>query len=346
MAGFLLGELAKALNLELHGDPDCRISSAAPLYRAQPDELAFLSDRRRRKELSTTEAGAVILTAALADHYPGNRLISDSPHADFARAMYLLYPREVPEYGVHPKAIISPSAELADHVTIGPGTVIEEGASIGEGSVIGAGCVVEKDAIIGRNCKIHSNVTIAHGVCIGDRVEIHSGAVLGADGFGLAKEGERWIKVPQIGTVVIGDDVEIGANTTIDRGALDDTVLEQGVKLDNQIQVGHNVRIGAHTAIAGCVGIAGSAVIGARCTIGGAAGILGHLRIVDDVHITAMSLVTSSITEPGSYSSGTPLEKSEEWHRNCVRFKQLDQMAKRLKKLEKQIAEMSKDIGG
>lgn len=337
MRGMSLGEIAELLRLELQGDSTLVVSNVAPLDRAQKGELTFLNDRRRLQELQKSDAGAVLLSHQLSHHYTGNKLISDNPHADFARITRLLFPPRESSQTIHPTAVVSASAELGEGVEIGANTVIGDRVVVGEKSIVGPGCVIEEDARLGNECRLHPNVTIAHSVRIGSRVEIHSGATIGADGFGLAIDGDQWIKVPQIGSVWIGDDVEIGANTTIDRGAMIDTVLERGVKLDNLIQIAHNVRIGANTAIAACVGIAGSASIGERCTIGGAAVVLGHLEIVDDVHITAMSLVTKSIDEPGTYSSGTPLEKNNLWHRNFVRFKQLDEMAKRIAVLEKKL---------
>jgi UDP-3-O-[3-hydroxymyristoyl] glucosamine N-acyltransferase len=214
-------------------------------------------------------------------------------------------------------------------------TVIEEDVEIGEATSIGAGSVIEKGAIIGKNCRIHSRVTIGYQVKLGGRCELHSGVVLGSDGFGLVLHDKQWQKVPHLGTVIIEDDVEIGANSSVDRGALDDTIIEQGCKLDNLIQIAHNVRIGAHTAIAACVGIAGSVNIGRYCKISGAASVCGHLSIADNVTITAMSLVTNNIKTAGVYSSGTPLLENSEWHKNNVRYKSLDKLARRIAKLEK-----------
>ncbi len=337
MSSQSLGELAARFNLKLEGDPGCIISRVAPLARAGAGELAFLSDRKRLKELDETSAAAIILTEELSPHFNGNKLISRNAHADFARIAAALNPPAQPSGLIHPSAMVSQSAQLSKNVEIGPNASVGNSVKVGDGSIVGAGCVLGDNAQIGVQCRLHANVTIEHGVEIGDRVEIHSGAVIGADGFGLAKDGDAWVKVPQLGNVVIGNDVEIGANTTIDRGALDNTVIGDGVKLDNQIQIAHNVAIGSNTAIAACVGIAGSAIVGERCTIGGAAVVLGHLTVTDDVHITAMSLVTKSIDEPGTYSSGTPLEKNSAWHRNFVRFKQLDDMAKKIARLEKRL---------
>ncbi len=338
-----LADLARALGLDFEGDGSQRIRSVASLESAGEGDLAFVAGKRHKTKLATTRAGVLIIGHDLKGGYDGNKLLSENPHADFARAVELLIPHES-QRGVHPTALIDSSASVHKDCYIGPNAVLAAGVTVGAGCFVGPNCVIGAQSQLGPDCRLKANVSIADGVRLGNRVLIHEGVVIGSDGFGLAKEGDRWRKVPQIGGVRIGDDVEIGANTTIDRGAIDDTVLEDGVKLDNQIQVAHNVRIGANTAIAACVGIAGSAVIGRRCTIGGAAVVLGHLTITDDVHITAMSLVSKSIDEPGVYSSGTPLENNAAWHRNYVRFKQLDDMAKRLRALEKDFIKLQKRV--
>ncbi len=335
MRGLTLGELARRCAAELRGDPELRIEGVAPIGRAGPGEISFVINTGLRARMRGCRAEALILPPELAAEYEGAALVTAEPYLAYAKAAQALHPAVLPAAGVDPRACVDEGVELGPGVHIGACAVVQGGAKIGEGSVIGPGCVIGSDVMIGARCRLGARVAIERGCRLGDRVWVQPGAVIGADGFGFAREGEAWVKIPQIGTVVIGNDVEIGANTTIDRGAMDDTRIGDGVKLDNQIQVAHNVRIGEHTAIAACVGIAGSAVIGRRCTIGGAAGILGHLEIVDDVHITAMSLVTKSILSPGSYSSGTPLEPSARWQRNFVRFKQLDDMARRLRALEK-----------
>ena len=244
--------------------------------------------------------------------------------------------RQAREPGIHPNAVIDPTARIAPGAHVGPFVTVGARSVVGEGSVLGPGCIIGEDCVVGDGCELIARVTLVTRVRLGQRVLVHPGAVIGADGFGLAMDSGHWIKVPQLGGVVIGDDCEIGANTTIDRGALDDTVLEEDVRLDNQIQIGHNVRIGAHTAMAGCSAAAGSARIGRYCLIGGAAGVLGHLEICDRVVVTAMSLVTSSITEPGEYSSGTPLTDNRTWRKNAARFKQLDALARRVLAADKE----------
>lgn len=337
-SGIALGEIARHVGGTLHGDAGRVITGVATLQNAGPADITFLANPRYRKYLASTRAGAVILAGKDQDECVVAAVVVANPYAAYARAAALLYAeRDLPGPGVHPSACVSAESRLHDGVSIGPQCVIEAGAEIAAQVSIGPGCFIGKDAVIGEGSRLSPNVTICHGVRIGRRALIHPGAVIGSDGFGLAGDNGVWLKVPQLGGVSIGDDVEIGANTTIDRGALEDTVIEDGVKLDNQIQVAHNVRIGAHTAIAGCVGIAGSAHIGKRCTIGGGVGISGHLEIADDVHITGMSFVTKSIRQPGVYSSGIPADTNQQWHKNTVRFRQLDDMARRLKALEERL---------
>lgn len=334
---YTLGELAQHVNGTVQGDATCLIHRVAPLDNAADGELAFLSSSRYKHHLQHTTASAVILSPDMADACPVAALLVDNPHLAYARIAALLNPLDKPGPGIHSAAIIDDTAHIAASASVAAHCVIGANCHIGEHVVVGPACVLGDGVEIGDNGRLVANVTLCNRVRIGRNAIIHPGVVIGADGFGLANDNGVWVKVPQLGTVVIGDDVEIGANTTIDRGALSDTIIGNGVKLDNQIQVAHNVSIGENTAIAGCVGIAGSARIGARCTIGGSAGVLGHLEIVDDVHITAMSLVTRSIDKPGVYSSGTPLQENRDWHRNYVRYRQLDDMARRLKALEKQL---------
>jgi len=332
-----LGELAARVGAELHGDAACRIDSVAPLDRARSGAIAFLNNPRFRRHLATTAASAVILRREDLTDCGVPALISANPHLTYARVAALLYPLPPPPRGVHPSAVVEADCEVAASAWIGPHSVVESGAVIDADVFIGPACVIGARARIGAGSRLEARVTVCHDVRIGKRALIYPGAVIGSDGFGLAGDAGTWVRVPQLGTVSIGDDVEIGANTTIDRGALDDTVIEDGVKLDNQIQVAHNVRIGAHTAIAGCVGIAGSATIGKRCTVGGGVGIAGHLEIADDVHLTGMTFVTRSITEPGLYSSGMPAETNKQWHRSIARYRKLDEMAARIKALEEGI---------
>ena len=340
---FTLGELAARLDAQVSGDAKCQIKRVATLENAQAGDITFLANPKLRHLLADTQASAVICSAAVAEHAPANALIVANPHAAFARVAAWLNPVEQYQ-GIDASALVDATASVHPEAWIGPRVVIEAGAQIGAGCQIGPGCVIGKDVSLGEECRLVANVTLCHGVQIGKRVILHPGVVIGADGFGLAQDQGQWLKVPQVGRVVIGDDVEVGANTTIDRGALEDTIIGDGVKLDNQIQIGHNVHIGPHTAIAACTAIAGSARIGAHCAIGGCVGIVGHLEIADNVTITGMSHVSQAIPSAGVYSSGTPLEENAKWHRNFIRLKQLDDMARRLKRLEKNL-DRSSDSG-
>ncbi|MDD3517242.1 MAG: UDP-3-O-(3-hydroxymyristoyl)glucosamine N-acyltransferase [Chromatiales bacterium] len=333
-----LGELARLVGAELHGDPEVEVSRVAALDRAVAGSLAFLSSARFRRHLSGTQATAVILSAdALAD-CPVHALVSGNPYLAYARAAQLLHPQRPPQPGVHPSAVIAADATIDPSAEIGPLCVIGARTRIAPGVRLGPHCVIGDDCLIGDDTRLTAQVTVLDGVRIGRRVLIHAGAVIGADGFGFARDGEVWVKIPQLGTVVIGDDVEVGANTTIDRGALGDTVVGEGVKLDNLVQIAHNVQLGAHSIMAGCAGIAGSTRIGRGCAFGGGAGVAGHLEIADNVTITAMSLVTHSIREAGSsHSSGTTAEPTSRWRRNAARFKQLDELARRVGSLEKAV---------
>lgn len=331
--GCTLGEIAKHIGAEARGDTDCVVHGVAPLERAQAGELSYLSSERYRKYLPATQASAVILAPQDAPHCAVTALVMDNPELGYARAAALLATPPA-QRGIHPTAWISPTAQVHASAWIGPQCVIEAGAKIASGVSIGPGCVIGEDASIGEDSRLLAHVTVCHGSIIGRRALIHPGAVIGSDGFGLASDHGAWVKIPQLGRARIGDDVEIGANTTIDRGALDDTVIEDGVKLDNQIQVAHNVYIGAHTAIAGCVGIAGSARIGRRCRIGGGVGIAGHLEITDDVTVTGMSLVSKSIRTPGVYSSSVPAEPVAAWNKQLARLRRLEILNERLKALE------------
>ena len=337
--GYTLRDIAEALGAQVHGDENCPIDQVATLADAGPGSISFLANRRYRPQLLKTRASAVILESEFLSACPVAALTMSNPYLGYAQVAALLAPELPVAVGIHPTAYISDTASVDASASIGPQAVVEDHAHVGARSLIGPGCVVETSVTIGDDCIVKANVTICHGVRIGDRVLVHPGVVIGADGFGIANDGGVWIKVPQLGAVVVADDVEIGANTTIDRGALADTIIEEGVKLDNLIQIGHNVRIGAHTAIAAGVAIGGSATIGKRCTIGGAAAIAGHLEIADDVHLTATSAVPNSIPEPGLYSSGMPVQDNRTWRKNIVRLRQLDEMARRLKNLEKKFGE-------
>ncbi len=334
---YRLSEIASQLGGRVIGDAGVRVTQIATLEAAQPDQISFLTNSKYRAQLATTRAGAVILAETDADATELPRIITDNPYAYFAKVSAMLNPLPEAKPGVHPSAVIGAGAKIDATASIAATAVIGEGASIGAFSVIGEGCCIGANVVIGNRARLYPRVVIYRGCVIGDNLIAHSGAVIGADGFGIAMDEGRWIKIPQIGRVVIGNDVEIGANTTIDRGALDDTVIEDGVKLDNQIQVAHNVRIGAHTAIAGCVGIAGSTTIGRYCRIGGSAGILGHLHIADHVEIAAFSLIGKSIREAGSYAAIFPFSKTDDWRKNAVHLRHLDDLVKRIKALEQEL---------
>jgi UDP-3-O-[3-hydroxymyristoyl] glucosamine N-acyltransferase len=316
-----LGEIAVRFGCELRGDPQTRVDHIAPLESAGPAALSFLANPKLKPILISTRASAVVLESRSAQDCPVAALIDHNPHALFARIAALIYPTPPGRPGVHPTAIIEASAVIDPSAEIGPYAVVGSNAQIGARCVIGAGCIIGPGAHIGSDGRLRPYVTIERAVLIGQRVLIHSGVVIGADGFGLARDSDGWVKVPQIGSVRIGDDVEVGANTTIDRGAIDDTVISDGVKLDNQIQIGHNVFIGMHTAIAGCTGVAGSTRIGARCVIGSHVGFAGHIQICDDVFIAGKSAVPHSIKQPGIYSGVIGLEPVRIWHRMVARLK-------------------------
>lgn len=337
-----LADIARHIGGEITGDPACVITGVATLRSAGTGDLSFLANQRYRRYLAQTKASAVIVHPEARDECPSHAIVVSDPYVGFARAATLLSSAGDLVPGVHATASVDEHAHVDPTASIGAHAVVGAGARIGARVMIGPGCVLLGECEIGDDTRLVANVTVGERSRIGKRGLIHPGVVIGADGFGLAKSEGRWIKVPQLGGVSVGDDVEIGANTTVDRGALDDTVIEDGVKLDNQIQVAHNVHIGAHTAIAGCTGIAGSATIGKRCVIGGGVGIVGHLEIADDVQITGMSFVAHSIREPGTYSSGTPLEPTRAWRKNYARFHHLNDMAQRLRALEAAFKEFDK----
>jgi len=332
-----LTEIAQRLGGRVLGDGQTQISQIATLEHAQAQHISFLTNSKYRSQLASTHAGAVILGEADAEATQLPRIISDNPYAYFAKVSALLNPLPVMATGIHPAAVVAASAKVDVTASIAATAVIAENAVIGAHSVIGEGCSIGENVVIGCRARLYPRVVIYHDCVIGDGLIAHSGAVIGSDGFGIAMDAGRWIKIPQIGRVVIGNDVEIGANTTIDRGALNDTVIEDGVKLDNQIQVAHNVKIGAHTAIAGCAGIAGSAVIGRYCMIGGGARILGHLQLADHVEVAAHTLVGKSIREAGSYAAIYPFAKTDDWRKNAVHLRHLDELVKRVKNLEHEL---------
>lgn len=341
---YRLSEIAARLGGRVLGDAEVRISQIATLEAAQPDQISFLTNSKYRAQLAETRAGAVILAETDADATELPRIISDNPYAYFAKVSALLNPLPEAKPGIHPSAVIGAGAKIDATASIAATAVIGAGATIGAFSVIGAGCYIGENVVVGSHARLYPRVVIYHDCQIGDNLIAHSGAVIGSDGFGIAMDEGHWIKIPQIGRVVIGNDVEIGANTTVDRGALDDTVIEDGVKLDNQIQVAHNVRIGAHTAIAGCVGIAGSTTIGRYCRIGGSAGILGHLQIADHVEIAAFTLIGKSIREAGSYAAIFPFAKTEDWRKNTVHLRHLDDLVQRVKTLEQELKSLSAEL--
>jgi UDP-3-O-[3-hydroxymyristoyl] glucosamine N-acyltransferase len=339
-ASHTLGALAERFGLELRGDRNLTISGVGTLAAATPQQLSFLSNPQYRAQLATSNAGVVVLRADDAEHCRSACLIAADSYVAYAKIAALFERTAAAAPGVHPSAVVMPGARVAASACIGPLCSVDAGAVIEDGAVIGPHCMIGPGCSVGAQSRLVARVTLVCDVVLGKRVLVHPGAVLGADGFGLAFDRAAfdhggWIKVPQLGGVRIGDDCEIGANTTIDRGALEDTVLEEDVRLDNQIQIAHNVHIGAHTAMAGCAAVAGSARIGRYCLIGGGAGILGHLSVADRVTITARALVTHSIHAAGEYSSGVPLQESRQWRRNAARFKHLDELARRVQAIEK-----------
>jgi len=332
---FTLAELARRFQGKVRGNPEVRIERVAAIEDAGPHDIAYVSDRKYLPRLAGTAAGAVIITESDAAGFTGTALIVENPHLCFARVATLLHATPAFQPGAHATAVVAPDARVAANAYLGPHAVVGSGATVADGAYIGPGCVIGAGAVVGARSRLVAQVFIGERCVIGEDCLFQPGAVIGGDGFGYARDGERWQKVPQLGRVVIGNGVEIGANTTIDRGSLNDTVIGDGVKLDNLIQIAHNVRVGENTAIAALAGIAGSATVGKRCTIGGQAGINGHIEIVDDVHITATSLVSSSITQPGVYSASLKAEPADKWRRNAARLRHLDEMARRLNELEK-----------
>lgn len=340
---YRLAEIVERFGGEVLGDPDLIITKVATLENAGPGDISFFSNPRYRAQLERTQAAAVIVATAFADAVQCSRIVCKDPYAYFARVAGLLHRPSTAAPGVHATASVHPSARVSADAAIGAFAAIAANAEVGAGSVVDAGCVLGENVRIGEGCRLYANVSVYHDCVIGDRVILHAGVVIGADGFGLAWDKDRWNKIPQVGRVLIGDDVEVGANTTIDRGALDDTVIEEGVKLDNQIQIGHNCRIGAHTAIAGCVGIAGSTRIGRYCRIGGSAMIGGHLEIADRVEISGATAVGKSIAKAGTYTSLFPVSAHQDWLRNAAHIRHLDSMAARVRALEARLSELEKE---
>lgn len=334
-----LDEIVARFGGDLAGEGSVTVTGVATLEGAGPSELTFLANPKYRGKLAATRAAAVILRPEAAADCPVATIVTAQPYLYYARVAQWLHPRPRPAAGIHATAVVE--SPVPASACIGAGVWIGPGVTVGEHVVIGAHCRLAAGSAIGKDSWLYPDVTVYEECRIGARVIVHAGAVIGADGFGFARQDDgAWIKIPQVGRVLIGDDVEIGANTTIDRGALGDTVIEDGVKLDNQIQVGHNVRIGAHSAMAGCVGIAGSARIGCRCTIGGGAVILGHLEIADDVHVSAGTLVAKSISRAGSYTGTVPFMTHDDWLKNFARLRHLESMADRIRALETRLAEL------
>ena len=338
--GVTLGELAAKFGCELHGAGDRLISRVGTLSGAGPDAITFLANPAYRSQLAGTRAAAVILESRHRADCPVASLVHPQPYLIYARIASSLHPPAAVRAGVHASAVVAATARVAPTAEIGPNAVLGENVTVGAAAVVGAGAVIGAGASIGAGTRLGPRVTVLDRVRIGARCVVHPGAVLGADGFGFAPDAGRWEKIPQVGSVLIGDDVEIGANTTIDRGAIDDTVIEDGVKLDNLVQIAHNARIGAHTAIAAMAGVAGSTRIGRRCMIAGGVIILNSLEVCDDVMFTFGSVVTKSVTEPGKYSGQLPAEPSGRWQKNVARFRQLDSLAERVGAAERAVQEL------
>ena len=332
---YTIMDLADAVGGVVDGDASLEINGINTPTEAIVGQITFLSDSRFKKELTNTAASAVILKQEDRDACPVTALIVTNPYVAYAKVAQLLYPAQKERNGIHSSVVTGEQCNIATDVWIGPHCFVGNNVHIATGCQIGPGCLIEDNVRIGPNTVLLGNVTVMHDCQIGEEVLIHPGAVIGSDGFGQANDDGRWLKIPQVGRVLIGDDVEIGANTTIDRGSIGDTVIEEGVKLDNLIHIAHNVHVGAHTVMAALTGIAGSTTIGRNCMIGGSVGISGHLTIADNVTLTGRTTVYQSIKEPGVFSSGTPTEPNRQWHKNFSRFKQLDEMMKRIKTLEK-----------
>ncbi len=337
MPSYRLCELAQRFELELHGAADTLITGVCTLQPGQPGCLAFLSNPKLRGQLQDSAAAAVIVSSRDAPNLPGPGLVAGDPYLAFARIAGLFDPGRMFAPGIHPSAVIDAAAGLGRGVHVGPNAVIEAGAQIGDDSFIGPGCVIGRDARLGACCRLVAQVHIGARSQIGDRCQFQPGAVIGSRGFGNARGPEGWVEVPQLGRVIIGDDVEIGAGTCVDRGALEDTVIERGVRLDNLIMVAHNCHIGEHTAIAACTGVAGSTRIGARCMIAGAVGIGGHLEIGDDVVILGMAMVTKSLPGKGVYGSGVPIAEARQWRKQVARYRRLEGTEQRLQQIEQRL---------
>lgn len=333
-----LKELSEAIGARLDGDPEWVVKGIASLESAQSEQVAFLSAERFEKKLASSNAGAVILSDSAAEKFAGNCLVVDDPYLAYAAVSTIFNKRAKRTSGIHPSAVVSPSAIVDESASIGANCVIGDDVVIGEQCEIYPGVVILENASLGKNCLLYPNVTLYADVVIGDSVIIHSNTTIGSDGFGFAPSKEGWAKIQQLGTVIIGNNVEIGASASIDRGAIENTVIADGVIIDNQVHVAHNVEIGSRTAIAGCSGIAGSTKIGKNCTVAGMVAINGHIEIADGSHFNGGSVVTKGNKEPGAFGSSTPLQPVSQWRKNSVRYMQLDSIASRLKKLEKELS--------
>ena len=336
-----LQELAQQLGAELQGEPQLIITAVLPLDKAEKNHISFVSDTKYLSRISECKAGALIVKPEVAQEITGNLLVMANPYLGFAKAAQIFDTTPCPKAAIHPTAHIGDNVSLGKDVYIGPNVVIADNATVGDHSVIEAG--VGQSSVIGAHTRVYPNAVLYHDVTLGENCIIHANVVIGSDGFGYANDQGEWVKIPQVGGVTIGNNVEIGAHTAIDRGALEDTVIGNGVILDNHIHVAHNVIIGDFTAVAGCTAIAGSAIIGKYCTIAGRVSILGHLSICDKAHITATTFVNKSITKPGAYSSGTTHQDNKEWQKSAIRFRQLDSMWRKMKQLEKEVLQLKND---
>ena len=338
-----LQDIAQSIGAELIGEPQLVITAVSPLDKAEKGHISFINDPKYLSRLGDSNASAVIVTPEVAQQASGNFLVMPDPYLGFAKAAQIFDTSPKPISGIHASAVIADNVVLGEDIYIGPNVVIGANSSIGTGCIVESGVHIGENNDIGADCRIYSNTVLYHGVTLGKNCIIHANVVIGSDGFGYANDKGQWVKIPQVGGVIIGDDVEIGSHTAIDRGALEDTVIGKGVKLDNHIHVAHNVKIGDYTAIAGCTAIAGSANIGKYCTIAGRVSILGHLNVCDKAHITATTFVTKSITQPGAYSSGTTAQDNKDWQKNAIRFRQLDTMWRKMKQMEKDLLQLQKN---
>lgn len=341
---YTLQEIADKIGAHVHGDKNCQIQSLATLADAGIGQIAFLSNSKYKSQLTGTKASAVIVNEECLSDCPTNALVMKNPYIGYAIVAQLLDSTPKPADSIHPRAVIDDSAILGSNVSIGANAVIESGVKLADNVCIGAGCYIGKNVTIGENTSLWANVTVYHQVEIGSNCLVQSNTVIGSDGFGYANDKGRWVKIPQLGTVIIGNNVEIGASTTIDRGALGNTIIHDGVILDNQIQIAHNVEVGSGTAMAACSVIAGSSTIGKNCTIAGLVGINGHIDITDNCMFTGMAMVTKSITEAGVYSSGMPCAPNKEWNKSNARIRKLDTVNVKIKALEQALKELKSHV--